>query len=206
MRLRNDVLATTAGLAGGWVWETVKRLLLNYLRESDQLDFSRAAVDSAAVRAFGGGQKTGPNPTDRAKPGSKHHLITEGHGVPLNIRLTGANRHEVTQLLPLVDGIPPVAGKPGRPLRRPRRLYADRAYDSQPHREELRKRHIQPFLARRNTPPGSGLGIFRWVVERTVSWLHGFRRLRTRYDRRADIQEAFLTLANCLICFRILTG
>jgi transposase len=45
-------------------------------------------------------------------------------------------------------------------------------------------------------------GYFRWVVERTISWLHGFRRLRTRWERRADIHEAFLGLATCLITHR----
>ncbi len=186
------------------VWEKVKQLLLDHLREADKLDFSRAVVDSTFARAFGGGEKTGPNPTDRRKSGSKHHLLTEAHGVPLKTRLTAANRHETTQLLPLVDESPRVAGKPGRPRKRPEHLYGDRAYDSEPHRKELRKRGIQPHLARRNTEHGSGLGVFRWVVERTVSWLHGFRRLRIRYDHRADIHAAFMTIAECLICFRIL--
>jgi len=188
------------------VWDQVQQLLLNHLREADKLDFSWAAVDSASVRAFGGGEKTGPNPTDRAKPGSKHHAITDANGTPLNVRLTGANRHESTQLLPLVDRVPPVAGKPGRPRKRPDEAYADRAYDSDPHRRELRHRSIRPYLARRNTPHGNGLGVFRWVVERFFSWLHGFRRLRTRYDRRADIHEGFIGLAECLICFRVLVS
>jgi len=78
-----------------------------------------------------------------------------------------------------------------------------RAYDSDPHRQELRERHIEPNPARRNEDHGSGLGIFRWVSERTLGWLHGFRRLRTRYKRRADIHKGFVTLAECLICYRI---
>ncbi len=114
--------------------------------------------------------------------------------------LTGANRHDVTQLLPLVEAIPPVAGKPGHPKRTPARLYGDRAYDSHLHRTLLWFRRIEPVLAQRNTEHGSGLGKYRWVVERTLSWLHQFRRLRVRYERRADIHEAFLTLACALIC------
>ena len=161
-------------------------------------------MDAVFSRAFGGGEKTGPNPTDRRKKGIKHHVITDAQGVPLKVTTTPANRHETTQLLPLVDGIPEVAGKPGHPQKRPKKLYGDRAYDSEPHRKELRQRGIKPHLARRNTPHGSGLGVFRWVVERTNSWLHGFRRLRTRYDRRAYIHDAFVLLAECIICFRIL--
>jgi transposase len=186
------------------VWERLHREMLNRLREADQIDWSRATADSASVRAVGGGEKTGPNPTDRRKPGSKHHVLTDAGGIPLNVILTGANRHDVTQLLPLVDGVPPVAGKPGHPQQRPKSIYADRAYDSEPHRKELRKRGVQPHLARRNTEHGSGLGVYRWVSERTLSWLHQFRRLRVRFERRGDIHEAFLTLAESLICFRLL--
>ena len=124
--------------------------------------------------------------------------------MPLATLLTGANAHDVTALLPLVEAIPAVKGKPGRPRRRPARVQGDRAYDSEPHREELRKRGIEPVLAKRNTEHGSGLGVYRWVVERTISWLHQFRRLRIRWERRPEIHEAFLSLACSLICWRSL--
>ncbi|QEG33751.1 IS5 family transposase [Bythopirellula goksoeyrii] len=186
------------------VWEALVQLLLDELREANQIDWSRAAVDSAKARAMGGGEKTGPDPTNRTKPGSKHHVVTDANGIPLNVTLTGANRHDVTQLLPVIDGIPPVTGKPGHPRQRPDQVYADRAYDSQPHRKQLRERGIEPHLAKRNTDHGSGLGIYRWVSERTLSWLHQFRRLKTRYDRREDIHEAFIKIAQALICFRSL--
>ncbi len=186
------------------VWKKLHRELLKRLEGADQIDWSRATVDSSSVRAVGGGEKTGPNPTDRGKLGSKHHILTDANGLPLSEELTAANRHDVTQLLSLVDQIPKVAGKVGRPKFRPKAIYADRAYDSDPHRKELRKRKIKPFLARRNQEHGSGLGIYRWVSERTLGWLHNFRRLRVRFDRRDDIHEAFLKIAECLICFRIL--
>jgi transposase len=115
--------------------------------------------------------------------------------------LTPANAHDVTQLIPLVDAIPPVAGKVGRPRRRPGAVQGDRGYDSEPHREEIRARGIKPILAKRNTPHGSGLGVYRWVVERTLSWLHQFRRLRVRFERLPEIHEAFLSLACALICW-----
>lgn len=112
----------------------------------------------------------------------------------------------MTQLLPLVDAIPAVAGKVGRPRRRPDRLQGDRAYDSESHRQELRRRQIEPMLAKRYTPNGSGLGVHRWVVERTLSWLHQFRRLRVRYERRLSIHRALVTLGCILICHNCLTG
>jgi len=186
------------------VWDNLHHELLNRLRAADLIDWSRATVDSSSVRAVGGGEKTGPNPTDRRKSGSKHHILTDANGIPLSETLTGANRHDVTQLLPLIDGIPPVGGKPGHPKNHPDEVYADRAYDSSPHREELRKRGIEPHLAKRNQEHGSGLGIFRWVSERTLGWLHNFRRLRIRFDRNDEIHHAFPKIAESIICFRTL--
>jgi transposase len=57
-------------------------------------------------------------------------------------------------------------------------------------------------IARRGEPHGSGLGKTRWVVERTISWLHNFRRLRIRFERLAFIHEAFMKIACCIICWR----
>ncbi|ONZ43248.1 IS5 family transposase [Burkholderia cenocepacia] len=151
-----------------------------------------------------GGPKTGPNPTDRARPGSKHHIVTDANGTPLAAILTGANVHDVTQLLPLIDAIPPIRGLRGHPLQRPRVVYADRGYDSERHRRALRDRGIEPVIAKRRTEHGSGLGKYRWVVERTHAWLRHFRRLRIRFERRADIHGAFLKLGCCLICWNTL--
>ena len=131
-------------------------------------------------------------------------MITDAAGVPLAATLTGANAHDVTELLPLVDAIPPVRGKRGRPRKRPERVQGDRAYDSQPHRNELRRRGIASVLARRSTDHGSGLGKTRWVVERSLAWLHQFRRLRIRYERRDDIHEAFMSIGCSLICMNYL--
>ena len=136
--------------------------------------------------------------------GSKHHVITDANGVPLATILTGANRHDVTQLLPLVERIPLVAGKVGHPRCRPEKVQGDRAYDSMYHRVMLSCYRIQPVLAQRKTEHGSGLGVYRWVVERTLSWLHQNRRLRVRYERRPDIHEAFLTLGCVMICWNAL--
>ena len=152
-----------------------------------------------------GGSETGPSSVDRGRAGSKHHLLTDAHGTPLAWALTGSNRNDITQLLPLLDRIPAVAGRPGRPRRRPEMLLGDRGYCSNAHRQALRERGITPLLANRYQGNGSGLGRYRWVVERTFSWLHRMKRLLVRYERRADIHEAFLALGCCLICYRRLT-
>jgi transposase len=98
--------------------------------------------------------------------------------------------------------VPPVRGKVGRPRRRPERVTADRGYDHDKYRRLLRELGITPEIARRQTEHGSGLGRARWVVERTFAWLHHYKRLLVRYDRRHEMHEAFLALACCLVCFR----
>src|SRR5580704_4617978 len=104
--------------------------LLDELQDAGQLDWSRAVVDSSHVRARGGG----PSPVDQRRPGSKHHVICEEQGVPLAMTLTAGNRNDITELLTLVDRVPPT-GRYGR--FRPKALLADRAYDSRRHRKEL---------------------------------------------------------------------
>src|SRR5262249_54563823 len=116
--------------------------------------------------------------------------------------LTAANRNDVTQLLDLLDRIPPVRGRRGRPRRRPRSLLADRGYDHDKYRRLLRERGIAPLVARPQTEHGPRRGREPWVGERTFACLHNRRRLLLRTDRRDDIHEAFLALACCLICRR----
>lgn len=98
--------------------------------------------------------------------------------------------------------MPPVAGLPGRPRRRPDELIADRGYDYDKYRRLLRARGVRPTIARRGSQHGSGLGTVRWVVERTFAHLHQFKRLLVRYERRAEMHEAMLAIGCCLLCFR----
>ena len=116
--------------------------------------------------------------------------------------LTGGNRNDVTQLLPLLQAIPKIRGTRGRPAQRPKRVYADRGYDHDSHRAKVRALGITPVIARRRTANGSGLGTKRWFVERSFAWLHAFKRLRIRYERRADIHQALASVACSVICLR----
>jgi transposase len=94
------------------------------------------------------------------------------------------------------------AARSAGPGQRPDRVAADRGYDHDKDRRQLRERGIKPEIARRQTEHGSGLGRARSVIERTFAWIHNFKRLLVRYDRRAEIHEAFLAIACCLVCFR----
>jgi transposase len=185
-------------------WDRLHADLLRQLRKADRLDPDLVIVDAVILRAFGGGESTGPSPVDRGRKGTKHTLLVDRHGVPLAIRTAGANASDHKQIIPMVLDFPKVTGKPGRPKELPDELYADRGYDSDTTRWILAWMGIEPNIARRNAPHGSGLGKVRWVVERTISWLKGLRRMRVRYDRLAIIQQAWNTLAACVICFRML--
>jgi transposase len=186
------------------VWRRLHALLLAELNGADQIDWERALIDASFAEAPEGGEDTGPNPTDRGRSGSKHHVLTDAQGIPLAATVTAANVNEVTQVFQVLTGMPPVGGKPGPKRQKPERLQGDRGYDAEPVRQVLRWLGITPVLAQRHTEHGSGLGVFRWFVERTISWLHQFGRLRRRLDRRTEVQNAFLQLACALICLRFL--
>jgi transposase len=198
-----DLLASLARLAKGLRVGPTARAVAREVARGRQARFLTSSGRFIIGASRWGGRKTGPNPTDRSRPGSKHHILVDANGVPISAILSGANRNDVTQLLPLVDAIAPIRGVRGRPLRKPKIIYADRGYDSEPHRRKLRKRGIKPVIAKRRTEHGSGLGKFRWVVERTHAWLHNFRRLRIRFECRDDIHEAFLKLGCSLVCWNI---
>ena len=130
-------------------------------------------------------------------------MVDKG-GVPLAIRTAGANASDHNQILPLVAlAFPRVKGRPGRPRQAPDTVYADAGYDSEATRSLLRHLGIEPRIRRRGTAHGSGLGKVRWVVERTISWFKGLRRMRVRYDRSDDIIEAWKSLAMSVITFRL---
>jgi transposase len=177
---------------------------LGSLKRAGERDTDTVIIDGVTVRASGGGAATGPSPVDRRKSGTKHTLMVDPSGVPLAIRTAGANASDHRQVLPLVLDFPRVGGVPGRPKELPDDLDADRGDDSESARASLRWLGIEPHIARRRTPHGSGLGQVRWVVERTISWLKGLRRMRVRYDRLGVIIDAWTTLAASVICFRIL--
>ncbi len=133
--------------------------------------------------------------------------MVDRNGIPLAIRHSAANAHDATQLVPLVDAIPAIVGprgRPGRPRKRPAKLHADKAYDASTLRRALRARGITPRIARRGIDSSERLGRHRWVVERSLAWLLGFRRLGVRYERRADLLQGLLDLGCALICLRCL--
>jgi IS5 family transposase len=128
-------------------------------------------------------QETGPNPTDRGTLGTKQHLIVDRKGGLLAVHLTPANKNECNMLQPMLDRIPPIQGRRGRPRFRPDKLHADKAFDHALCRAGCQVRGITPRIARRGIESKDKLDRHRWVVERSFAWLHGaYRRLATRYE------------------------
>ena len=148
------------------VWVNLHAVLLAELNGADEIDWDRALIDASFAKAPEGGEDTGPNPTDRGKSGSKHHVMTDAQGIPLSATVTAANVNEVTQALRVLVTMPPVGGKPGPKRERPERLQGDAAYDSEPLRRVLRWLGIKPVLAARRREHGSGLGYFTQATRR----------------------------------------
>nr|WP_285740832.1 IS5 family transposase [Kitasatospora phosalacinea] len=184
------------------VWAKLHRLLLDELGSRGELDWSRCAVDSVNMRALKRGSLTGPNPVDRGKYGSKIHLLTEHTGLPLSLAISSANVHDSQALIPLADAIPPIRSRRGPRRRRPGKLHGDKAYDRRFIRTYLRRRQITARIARRGVESSTRLGRHRWVIERTVAWLNGFRRLHRRYERKGEHFAAFASIAAAVICRR----
>ena len=97
------------------VWQALHEVLLARLNRAEEIKLvARGRRLVVCARCFGG-FKTGPSPVDRRKARSKHHLITDGGGVPLGCLLTAANCNDVTQLLPLLERSRPSAANAAGP-------------------------------------------------------------------------------------------
>jgi putative transposase len=151
------------------------------------------------------GKKTGPNPTDRAKKGTKRSLLTEANGVPLAIVVAGANRNDFKLARDTVESI--IIPRP-RPTRlSPQGLCLDKGYDY----DEVRALAAEfCFTAHircrgeeaRAIKKTAGFRARRWVVERSHSWMNRFRRILVRWEKRADTYVAMLHLACAVITWK----
>lgn len=112
---------------------------------------------------------------------------------------TPANVNDAKMAMPLVDAMPPIPGRRGRPREKPEILLGDRAYGTADNIAACRERGIVPMLARPRTENGSGLGVLRYVIERCLAWFGNFRRLKLCYERTGEHFQAFHELAAILI-------
>ena len=145
-------------------------------------------LDSCSARAKRGGDLTGPNPTDRAKPGTKYHVAVDGDGVPVACMATAANVNDTLVFERLFLAAFAV-------MARIQTVFADKGYDAEHHRDLCRWFGAEPHIHKRGQPHGSGLGTRRWPVERSNAWVLENKRLALRYDRRGFIVQSLLHAA-----------
>ena len=124
-------------------------------------------------------------------------MLVDGNGIPLSLIVTGANRHDVTQLALLLDAA--IFTQPGKGTAY---LYADKGYDGEPAQRAIAERGYMPRVCRKKQRPGRPWKNRRWVVEVTHSWFNRFRKLLVRYEKLADSYEDLLHLAAAIICWR----
>ena len=163
------------------------------------------ALDSASTKAPLGGKKTGKNPTDRGKLGTKRHVVTDQRGAPLGLVVTGANRHDKKVALQTVDAI--VVERPEPTDESEQHLCGDKGYDFDDIRDGLQERGYTPHIAQRGVPPYTGARTHqpkRWVVERTHSLLNRFRRLLVRWEKKDQNYIALIHFAFVLQLYRLI--
>ncbi|WP_307822083.1 IS5 family transposase [Streptomyces coffeae] len=183
------------------VWGRLHHKVLEILADRGLVGLSRAVLDSAHVWAGKGGELAGPSPMDRGRPGSTMHVLSDANGLPLVVGVCAANVHDSLGLKPMVAHF-----HIGHELHgghsQPKRLHAGTAYDLSGLRQWLCSRHIGVRIARMGIESSDRLGRRRWVIERTISWLTGYRRLSPRYERHPRNYLAFLGLAAALCCYK----
>ncbi len=132
-------------------------------------------------------------------------MLVDEHGVPLSIVVSGANRHDVTQLQRVLDGI--VIKRPRPTARHPQHLCADKAYVGRPARKMMLERTYRPHVKQRGEEVAAkkkrrGYRARRWVVESCHSWFNRFRKILVRYEKKTANYIALLHVAAAIICWR----
>jgi transposase len=186
------------------MFEQLQALLLDELGQAGRIDLERGQRRQLQPAGGQRGDLTGANPTDRGKAGSKLHVAGDAGGLPLSVVVSAANANDSTMLEAVLEDIPPIRMPTRRRRQRPGKLHADKAYDHRRCRAYLRRRGIQPRIARRMIESSQRLGRHRWTIERTGAWLGGWRRLRIRYERSSERFYALAMLACAVICFNTL--
>jgi transposase len=127
-------------------------------------------------------------------------VISDAQGTPLLVHTTAANVRDDLPAVEMVKSLPAVKQPRGRPRRKPRQLLGDRGYGFPWIIAAIVLMGIVSLLCPRGSPHGSGLGKRRYVIERTLSWLGNFRRLKLCYERTGEHFQAFHELAACVLC------
>lgn len=170
-----------------------------------KLDWEWQCMDGAMTKAPLGGEKTGKNPTDRAKSGTKRSLLTEGHGIPIGVAVEGANCHDKRIVEPTLASI--VIERPQPNKSKPQHMCMDKGYDYADVRQLVDEWGYTAHIKARGEEIAEKLRVpgyrcRRWVVERAHSWMNRFRRILIRWEKKAQNYLAMLHFACAWITFR----
>jgi putative transposase len=178
------------------------------LQEYDELkglDWEWSAMDGAMTKAPLGGERTGKNPTDRGKLGTKRSLLVEANGVPVGLAVEGANRHDKKVAEATLESIP--VDRPEPTEDRPQGMCLDKGYDYDDTRELVREFRFTAHVRARGEEAKAlkreaGFKARRWVVERTHSWMNRFRRILIRWEKKVENYFGMLHLVCAFITYR----
>lgn len=169
-----------------------------------KLDWEFQSIDGCQTKAPLAGQATGANPTDRGKKGVKRHLLTQTQGLPIGLVVTGANRHDKTQVKEVLETMPLLPPWPTEEC--PQHFCADKGYDYHDVRSVVSfwgyEQHIKSRGEEKQACQTPGYRARRWVCERTHSWINRFRRLLIRWEKKVDNYQAMLHLACAFIVWK----
>jgi putative transposase len=152
-----------------------------------------------------GGKKTGKNPTDRAKSGTKRSLLVEAQGIPVGLAVDGANRNDMKMVQETLESIP--VARPESTSKKPQGMCMDKGYDYDEVREINEEFRFTAHICSRGEEAQelkrkAGTKARRWVVERTHSWMNRFRGILIRWNKKAENYIAMLHMAFAFIIYR----
>lgn len=193
------------------LFDKLFEMMVKFYARKKRIGWKWQSVDSKMVPAPLGGEKTGKNPTDRAKSGAKIHILVDEGGAPLAIHITGANEHDKWSVDDLVIHI--VVKRPYSE----QHLCADKGYDFEDVHQFVDSQGYQSHIKHRrlrNEPkedecPIPGEKTFparRWVVERTLGWMAKRRSIKIRWCKKPENWFAFLKLACADILLNLIFG
>jgi len=188
------------------IFEQVWDMALQEYEELRGTSWKHQSLDTASIKAPLGGEKTGKNPTDRGKLGSKRSVLVDGRGVPLSCEIAGANTHDAKIVQTTLKKRK--YRRPRNKLRKSLHIHLDKGYDSAAVKTTARRHGYIPHAAKRRRRDRRGRPVtrrdpYRWVVERTHAWANQFRGLKIRWEKKASNYEALLHVCFALTALRV---
>lgn len=188
------------------LWE---QALLEY-DDKKRIRWKWMAMDGAMSKAPLGGEKTGSNPTDRAKRGAKRSLLTDEKGMPVGLAIEGANRHDMKLVGQTLASIPwQVEQRRLEALEEgPQNLCLDKAYDFDEVREIVEEFAMEAHIRSRGEEKdqkkrSKRFRARRWVVERTHSWMNRYRKVLIRWEKKSCNYLALLHFVCATIVWKV---